>query len=156
MMQMNGKQFSRRRIQVNKWDLYWANYEYLYNTEEEVVRRPVIILDGNEVLPIVMEVTKHPPRIDEPGQWDCPIENWRQAGLRLQSTAKVAEINRVRELPPEGWKIGHLSDFDIENLKIMMRTIPENTKSPVHREHPDLNEAYKKMMEEIGRVLKMR
>lgn len=74
----------------------------MYNTEEEeVVRRPVIILGRDRVLPIVMEVTKHPPRIDEPGQWDYPIEDWRRAGLRVQSTAKVAEIRDIDEVPPE-------------------------------------------------------
>lgn len=38
----------------------------------------------------------------------------------------------------------------------MMRTIPEDIKSPVHKMHLELDETYKRMMKEIGRVLKMR
>lgn len=141
---------------MQKYDIYWYRYRYSRNPNEGNVIRPVIILDGSRALPICMEITKHPPRINEPYQWDYPIEYWREAGLLVPSTAKVGEINYIdRNLPRRDY-IGHLSDFDIENLKIMMRTIPENIKSPVHKEHPDLNETYKKMMEEIGKVLKMR
>lgn len=137
---------------MNKWDLYWATYEYLYNNEKQIVRRPVIILDQNEVVPIAMEVTKHPPRIDEPNQWDYPIEFWREAGLRLPSTAKVTEINYIRDRIPERWKIGHLDDFDIENIKIMMKSIPEDIKSPVHKEHSELDEEYSNILKEMGKI----
>lgn len=141
---------------MNKWDLYWATYEYLYNNEEQIVRRPVIILNQNEVVPIVMEITKHPPRIDEPNQWDYPIEFWREAGLRLPSTAKVTEINYIRDRLPERWKIGHLDDFDIENIKIMMKSIPETIKSPVHKEHPELDEEYSNILKEMGKIFTKR
>lgn len=139
---------------MNKWDIYWAKYVYLHNDVEEIVRRPVIVLGDKRVLPIVMEITKHPPRIDEPNQWDYPIEEWKKAGLKLPSTAKVSEINYVTSPLLDKYKIGHLSDFDIENIKIMLRTIPEETKSPVHKDNEkEIEEMYRRALKEIGKLL---
>ena len=106
---------------MQKYDLYWYRYKYSRNPNEGNVVRPVIILDGDKALPICMEVTKHPPRIDEPYQWDYPIEHWREAGLLVPSTAKVGEINYVDRNLPESDYMGHLSDFNIENLKIIRK-----------------------------------
>lgn len=137
---------------MQKFDIYWYRYRYIRNNNIDNVIRPVIILDGNRALPICMEITKHPPRIDEPMQWDYPIEFWREAGLRVPSTAKIGEINYMDNDLPQRDYIGHLDDFDIENIKIMMKSIPEDIKSPVHKEHPELDEEYSNILKEMGKI----
>ena len=109
-----------------KYDLYWYPYEYLSATEEPIKKRPVIIIDNHTVLPIAMEVTSHGPRSVEEGHWDYPIENWREAGLQVPSTAVTTEVNYISSSTiPDYDYIGHLTDFDIENLEIMLRTMPD-------------------------------
>ena len=35
----------------------------------------------------------------------------------------------------------------------MIKSIPETIKSPVHKEHPELDEEYSTILKEIGRVI---
>lgn len=138
---------------MRKYDVYWYQYKYL-KSDAVPKKRPIIFLGNGKALPIGMEITKHPPRVEDDSHWDYPIEYWREAGLKVPSTALVAEINYIDTELPKSDYIGHLSDFDIENIKIMLRTIPEETKSPVHKDNEkEIEEMYRRALKEIGRLL---
>lgn len=108
------------------YDLYWLYYDYQSGkNKNNVKRRPVVIIDKGKAIGLTLEVTGHTPIIDEE-HWEYPIENWKEAGLKKACTIKFTECNVIGTSLPNKDYIGHLSDFDIENIEIMLRTMPQS------------------------------
>lgn len=101
---------------MRKYDIYlcWVPFQ------DGGKNRPVLILDNNTAVTIGAEVTSHSPRVYDNG--DYPIEDWQEANLRKPSTVRLSRQLQVNESNLRHY-IGHLSDFDIENIEIMLRNI---------------------------------
>ena len=111
----------RKIIFMTKYDIYLCTVPY---TEQDGTivnkNRPVVIIDNNTAVDIGAQITHVGPRLYDPG--DYPIEYWKEAGLKMPSTIRLAHtliINSNNIIH----KIGHLSKFDIENIEIMLRNI---------------------------------
>lgn len=96
-------------IKPEQWDVWMANFPY----EEEdgrFSRRPLIILSCDPVIVLAVKVTKHEKRVWD--SYDVEIEHWREAGLSLPSTARVAKTDVIPVSNLHDYK-GHLQDDDI-------------------------------------------
>lgn len=106
---------------MTKYDIYLCTVPYTENDGSITIKnRPVVVIDNNTVADIGAQVTHVGPRLYDSG--DYPIEYWREAGLRMPSTLRLTHtliINSNNIIH----RIGHLSDFDIENVEIMLRNI---------------------------------
>ena len=94
---------------MNRWDVYWADVPF----EEDALRgkrRPVVIASDRTVYVLVLRVTSHAARLDDP--YDYALQEWRFAGLTKESVVRVRKIAQLR---PEaiGEYIGRLHPVDI-------------------------------------------
>lgn len=82
----------------------------------QIINRPVVVLDQDNLGVLSVKITKHAVRSCDP--YDTPILYWREANLRLASTARVA---KVMNLQPQDFifKIGELHPDDLERIEEM-------------------------------------
>ncbi len=80
----------------------------------QIINRPVVVLDEDNLGVLSVKVTKHKVRSNDP--YDTPILYWEQANLRLASTARVS---KVMNLQPDDFifKIGDLHPDDLERIE---------------------------------------
>lgn len=108
------------------YDLYWLYYDYQSGkNKDNIKKRPVLVIDKGRVISLALEVEGHKPVIND-DHWEYPIEKWKEAGLKKPCTIIFTESNIVGSDLPKHDYIGHLSDFDIENIEIMLRTMPQH------------------------------
>lgn len=86
----------------------------LEENPNEIINRPVIVLDEDKLGVLSVKVTKHKVRTEDP--YDTPILYWQQAHLRFASTARVS---KVMNLKPESFivKIGDLHPDDLSRIE---------------------------------------
>lgn len=80
----------------------------------EILNRPVVVLDEDKLGVLSVKVTKHKVRTEDP--YDTPILYWQYAHLRFASTAR---ISKVMILKPEAFitKIGNLHPDDLSRIE---------------------------------------
>ena len=100
-----------------KFDLYSANVKF--HNEENSKSRPVLQIKNNINEPdSLCVITKHAPRTNYTGE--VAIVDWRQAGLRLPSTARLSI--RV-SLPSHYNYIGTLTTADALNVELQLANV---------------------------------
>lgn len=90
----------------------------------QTINRPVVVLDESTLGVLSVKITKHVPRPED--SYDTPIIYWKEANLRLASTARVS---KVLLLSPDDFifKIGDLHPDDLEKIEEQYaRYISEN------------------------------
>lgn len=104
-------------IQINKWEIWSA--EYRYEDDPSVTkRRPVLVIDDNCVFPILIaKITSSPPREGYFGEY--PIKFWREAGLQKESTVRLSKVLNAEERDLK-CKIGRLHPYDIMQIERIM------------------------------------
>ena len=96
----------------------------LEEDNNQIINRPVIVLDENILGVLSVKITKHLPRLEDP--YDTPILYWKEANLRLASTARVSKIIL---LPQDNFifKIGDLHEDDLQRIEqVYQRYLNEN------------------------------
>lgn len=73
----------------NKGEVWFVEFP-LEEDNERTINRPVIVLDENVLGVLSVKITKHSPRREDP--YDTPILYWKEANLRLSSTARVSKV----------------------------------------------------------------
>jgi mRNA interferase MazF len=66
--------------------------DLVFSTAQGVKRRPVIVIADlldDDIL--VAPVTSHPSRTE----FDCPVKEWKETGLKLPSTIRVNKISTI-------------------------------------------------------------
>ena len=58
----------------------------LEEDHSQIINRPVVVLDEDQLGVLSVKITKHKIRYNDP--YDTPILYWQQANLRLASTAR--------------------------------------------------------------------
>lgn len=79
------------------------------------IKRPAIILDIDELLVLSVKITKHEPRQSD--TYDMPILNWKEAYLRMASTARISKAIAIQK-GDFVHKIGDLHPEDFDKVKI--------------------------------------
>lgn len=80
-------------------------------------RRPVLVVhDRGDADLLVVPITSHPPRSFE----DVVLPNWRSAGLRLPSTARMAKLATVAKSSVIR-QLGSLTDQDVQAAREILR-----------------------------------
>ena len=109
---------------MNRWDVYWADVPF----EEDALqckRRPVVIASDRTVYVLVLRVTSHAARLDDP--YDYTLQEWGFAGLTKESVVRVRKIAQLR---PEaiGEYIGRLHPVDILGIQACMQRFQQERK----------------------------
>lgn len=86
----------------------------LEENPNQILNRPVVVLDEDHLGVLSVKVTKHKVRTEDP--YDTPILYWQQAHLRFASTARVS---KVMNLQPDAFitKIGDLHPDDLKRIE---------------------------------------
>ena len=94
---------------------FWVA-EIPYTSGAASKKRPVLILwiDGNDA--VVAAVTSAQART----QTDIALADWAASGLRVASTVRLSRLDCLEHSLLLA-KIGHLSDEDAENLKVVWK-----------------------------------
>ncbi|GIP08854.1 hypothetical protein J1TS5_10240 [Paenibacillus macerans] len=95
----------------NRGDVYLVLYPF--DDKEREKLRPGIILHTENNRSIVIKVTSHAERTNDPG--DLELRYWREAGLKEPSVARCSQFapldhSKIREY------IGKLHDEDLVNV----------------------------------------
>lgn len=93
-------------------EVWFARFPYEDDATKSSLR-PVIVLNNDEIGVLSTKVTKHAPRENDP--YDISIVYWDEAGLRLDSTARVSKTVIIAESQFK-FKIGKLVDSDLKNV----------------------------------------
>jgi len=107
----------------NKGEIWFVEFP-LEEDNTQIINRPVIVLDENILGILSVKITKHLPRTAAP--YDTPILYWREANLRLASTARISKVMLISQ---ENFifKIGNLHEKDLERIeKIYQKYLEEN------------------------------
>lgn len=88
----------------------------LEEDNSQTINRPVIVLDENTLGVLSVKITKHSPRKEDP--YDTPILYWKEANLRLASTARVSKVYLLSQ-DSFIFKIGNLHQDDLERVEEM-------------------------------------
>lgn len=84
-------------------------------------KRPVMVIrDAGDADLLVVPITSHPPRSFE----DVILPNWRSAGLRLSSTARMAKLATVAKSTVIR-QLGSLTDRDAQSAREILRQLFE-------------------------------
>ncbi|AFQ44322.1 type II toxin-antitoxin system PemK/MazF family toxin [Desulfosporosinus meridiei] len=104
-------------------DVWFAKFPL--EEDDSVFRsRPVIILDVERLIVLVVKVTKTPPRPND--KYDIRINYWQYANLNFKSTARVSKT-QILDHSQLVFKIGTLHPGDYTNiLNAYMRYITQN------------------------------
>lgn len=97
-----------------KYDIYFA--EFPYEEIDEVKPRPVLIMGDSVVKITASKITS----TNKPYYY--PIIKWREAGLKHKSYIQLDVQKDITENQLY-FKIGHLSDIDIENIEKILSTL---------------------------------
>ncbi|MGI1659689.1 MAG: type II toxin-antitoxin system PemK/MazF family toxin [Desulfitobacterium sp.] len=100
-------------MMINDGDVWFAKFP-LEEDGTESSSRPVIILNVERLIVLVVKVTKMPPRPND--KYDIPIDYWQHANLRFKSTARVSKtqiLNHSQLL----FRIGTLHPNDFANIQ---------------------------------------
>lgn len=82
-------------------------------------KRPVLIVhDTGDADVLVVPITSHPPRSFE----DVPLPNWRAAGLRLPSTARMSKLATVAKSTLLR-QLGALTNDDSRSAREVLRKL---------------------------------
>lgn len=86
----------------------------LEEDSSQILNRPVIVLDEDNLGVLSVKVTKHKVRAEDP--YDTPILYWQEAHLRFASTARVS---KVMNLNSDAFlmKIGNLHPDDLTKIE---------------------------------------
>lgn len=97
----------------HKGEVWFVGFP-LEENPDEILNRPVVVLDEDKLGVLSVKVTKHKVRSEDP--YDTPILYWQQAHLRFASTARVS---KVINLQPESFimKIGDLHPDDLSRIE---------------------------------------
>ena len=97
----------------NKGEVWFVSFP-LEERPNEIINRPVVVLDEDTLGVLSVKVTKHKVREEDP--YDTPILYWQQAHLKFASTARVS---KVMVLKPEAFimKIGILHPDDLKQIE---------------------------------------
>lgn len=97
----------------NKGEVWFVGFP-LEEDPNQILNRPVVVLDEDTLGVLSVKVTKHKVRAEDP--YDTPILYWQQAHLRFASTARVS---KVMTLNPEAFlmKIGDLHPDDLLQIE---------------------------------------
>ncbi len=99
----------------NKGEVWFVEFP-LEEDNSQIINRPVIVLDENALGVLSVKITKHSPRTTDP--YDIPILHWREANLRLASTARVSKVMLLSQ-DSFIFKIGQLDKDDLEIIEEM-------------------------------------
>jgi PemK-like, MazF-like toxin of type II toxin-antitoxin system len=84
-------------------------------------KRPVLVIrDAGDADLLVVPIPSHPPRSFE----DITLPNWRCAGLRLPSTARMAKLATVAKSTVIR-QLGSLRDRDAQSAREILRQLFE-------------------------------
>ena len=110
-------------------EIWYANYPYEDNLSVQE-DRPVLVLssDKDNVLFMSMKITKNLDRYskkisgDNRNNYDIPLWNWREEGLKYPS---VARVDKIMTIPKEQFrrKIGDISRSDWRNIERELKRI---------------------------------
>lgn len=110
-------------MMINDGDVWFAKFP-LEEDGSEFSSRPVIILNVERLIVLVVKVTKTPPRPND--KYDIPINYWQYANLRFKSTARLSKtiiLNHSQLV----FKIGTLHPNDFANIQdIYIQYINQN------------------------------
>ncbi|KUO65448.1 MAG: PemK family transcriptional regulator [Gracilibacter sp. BRH_c7a] len=98
---------------INNGDVWFAKFP-LEEDSNEFSSRPVIILDIENLIVLVVKVTKTPPRSND--KFNIPIHYWQYANLRFKSTARVSKT-QILDHSQLLFKIGILHPKDFANIQ---------------------------------------
>lgn len=96
------------------WDVWWA--DVIFEDEDTVKERPVIIISPGEVYVLSAKVTSTPER-SMWGEYD--ITKWASAGLDHPSTARLTQIVSLKRCAFSR-RIGRLHAYDIANIQKLL------------------------------------
>lgn len=102
-------------MKYSKGEVWFVEFP-IEEDNSRIINRPVVVLDENRLGVLSVKITKHAPRQEDP--YDTPILYWREANLRLASTAR---ISKVMLLPQDSFifKIGDLHQDDLLRIEEM-------------------------------------
>ena len=109
-------------MKYNKGEVWFVEFP-IEEDNSQIINRPVVLLDENLLGVLSVKITKHAPRLEDP--YDTPILYWREANLRLASTAR---ISKVMLLPQDSFifKIGELHQDDLLRVEEMYQKFLNN------------------------------
>lgn len=102
---------------MKKGEVWFVGFP-LEEEPDEMIKRPVVVLDENWFGILSVKITKHKVRKNDP--YDVPVLYWEEANLRMASTARVSKtilLTKERFL----FKIGNLHEEDLQRVEEMYR-----------------------------------
>jgi len=107
----------------HKGEVWFVGFP-LEENPNEILNRPVVVLDEDKLGVLSVKVTKHKVRAEDP--YDTPILYWQHAHLKFASTARVS---KVMILKPEAFimKIGDLHPDDLSRIEQIYIDFVEDT-----------------------------
>lgn len=107
---------------TNKWEIWLAKVPFEEDLRKRK-KRPVLVLDEDEVIVLSFKLTSHTVRSNYLGEY--AIIKWREAGLMKPSVIRCSQLLRLRKRALIR-KLGKLQLEDIEGVKgIVKRELPE-------------------------------
>ena len=98
----------------------------LEEDSSKILNRPVVVLDENLLGVLSVKITKHKVRKEDP--YDTPIIYWKEASLRLASTARVSKVILLSK-DSFIFKIGDLHKDDLDKIEEMYRKFLKENES---------------------------
>jgi len=92
--------------------IWYAKFP-LEEDSSSFIERPIIIADINLPNLVVIKITKHDPRENDP--YDVPIKRFKEAGLKYPSTARISKVVIINENQIDNRK-GALHLLDYKNV----------------------------------------
>lgn len=80
---------------MNRWDIYWADVPFEEDCSQKK-SRPVIIAKDNSIYVLVIRITSHETRDNDP--YDYLLQEWKYANLEK---ASVVRIRKIAQLKPD-------------------------------------------------------
>lgn len=108
----------------NKGEVWFVEFP-LEEDNSQTINRPVIVLDENTLGVLSVKITKHVPRSED--IYDTPILYWKEANLRLASTARVSKVLLLSQ-DSFIFKIGNLHEDDLKRVENMYQNYLSDNK----------------------------
>lgn len=77
--------------------------------KNDLMERPCIIVEEYEEEYLVIKITRHDPRTEDP--FDTEIVDWSACGLKSPSTARISKVTLINKSQILNYK-GHLTPYD--------------------------------------------
>lgn len=100
---------------LHKGEVWFVEFP-LEEDKTKTINRPVVILDENTLGVLSVKITKHSPRKSD--KYDVPILFWKEANLRLSSTARISKVTLLSG-DDFIFKIGTLHSDDFDRINTM-------------------------------------